>query len=98
MDSEIDGIGCFAYKGTWEIVADKGYQVATDFLRVNHLCKKPRSGDLTRDQNAFNKTDESDRIIAENFLAVYANCGLCCRSSTDEMEKSTVLCSECALD
>lgn len=76
MDLEDDGIGFVEYKGTWAIVADKGYEMAMYFLWVVNPQKKPHSGGLTKDQFALNKTDASGKIIVEFFWAFMwtANC------------------------
>lgn len=66
MDLEDDDIEFVAYKGNLAIVTGKGFQRTTYFSRVVHLHKKPRKGDITRDQIEFKKTVESCRIIVED--------------------------------
>lgn len=50
----------------WAILANKGYQGSTEFLRVMHPKKKPKNGELTKTEEHRNKLISSDRIFIEN--------------------------------
>lgn len=54
------------YPNYWAILADKGYQGATEFLRVIHSRRKPVHRLIRREDEILNKDVSSDRIIVEN--------------------------------
>jgi len=56
------------YLNHWAILCDKGYQGAQEFLRVIHPKRKPKMRALSRQDELFNKTVASDRIIVENYF------------------------------
>lgn len=62
------------YPDRWAILADKGYQGASQILRVIVPKKKPPRGSLTVDDADKNFKISSDRIIVENYFGRL--CGL----------------------
>ena len=56
------------YPNHWAILADKGYQSASEILRAVTPRKKPARGVLGREDEWFNKKLSSDRILVENYF------------------------------
>ena len=52
----------------WGILADKGYQGASEDFRVIHPIKNPPRGVLSTEDQEFNRKVSSDRIIVENYF------------------------------
>lgn len=52
----------------WAILADKGYQGATEFFRVVHPKKVYQNSPLSTTDQEINRKISSDRIIVENYF------------------------------
>jgi len=61
------------YPNEWAILADKGYQGSHEFLRTVTPHKNPRRGNLSAEQETYNKEISIDRIIVENFFGRLQN-------------------------
>ena len=57
------------------VLADKGYQGATEFCRVIHPKRKPPGAFLSPGEIAKNKAISSDRIPVETFFVECAGYG-----------------------
>ena len=51
------------YANAWQILGDKGYQGAAEFLPLIHPNKKPRRGMLGMEDESFNRKVSFDRIM-----------------------------------
>lgn len=58
----------------WAVLADKGYQGSSEFVRVIHPKKKPPGRPLTIEEVELNRKISSDRIIVENYFGRFCTC------------------------
>jgi hypothetical protein len=65
---EDHGEGSQNYPNMWGVLVDKGYQGAMSILRAIHPKKKPKGGELTREDVERNVRVSSDRVIVENYF------------------------------
>ena len=56
------------FPGKWEVLADKGYQGATEMLKIVHPVKRIKNRAITRDEERINRKVSEDRIIVEKCL------------------------------
>ena len=69
VSEQITGIGPLSadYPRHWGLLADKGYQVAAEVLRVVHLTNKRPNKPLSTSEERKNRKLSADRIVVENF-------------------------------
>ncbi len=67
-DDQDNGLHSVRYPDNWAVLLDKGYQGAQQYVRAIIPKKKPHGKLLTIEEENWNATVASDRIIVENFF------------------------------